>query len=447
MPVKKKDTDRALALLEDYCKKLKKPEEQPLKKAIKKVMGIFKSSLFQALLDIQEFYEVTLLNSQKSCQEKIEEANQVAEKWEKKAQSLATDDESQPQTRETAASNGPEQRAAGKNQDKGNQSSDNHSTDKTAKHLSAQRNREGYMKTPGRKNYIAMGRYETMECASRALLMWSRGKQSLFCGCSHIPQFLPKRDGPLKTKLVKHSSHFTGRGSQPTSLVLRLCLLPIANYGSVSRKKTMCCPVKNSLSFYGEEWMEIKKMLGIMRATAGEQVIFASVFPSMAFYICLFGASFLININCMLLFVSQNNRIAEFQLGTWVALWVKPQSLGLADQKWEEASRSQLDLMAPMISGNNEVWFIPVALDLSKIVGSSQLPVVSVSTVQPHAKFLKSTRNPETAALLSSENGLLETYFSWNENKRFPGKGSIGVGFFIMPKAWTVSYGCLDGST
>ncbi|KAF7251164.1 Disks large 1 tumor suppressor protein [Varanus komodoensis] len=88
------DTDRALALLEDYCKKLKKPEEQQLKKAIKKVMGIFKSSLFQALLDIQEFYEVTLLNSEKSCQEKIEETNQVAEKWEK-TQSLVTDNGSQ----------------------------------------------------------------------------------------------------------------------------------------------------------------------------------------------------------------------------------------------------------------------------------------------------------------------------------------------------------------
>ncbi|KAM4847210.1 disks large homolog 2 isoform 17-T17 [Callospermophilus lateralis] len=46
-------------------------------------MSIFKSSLFQALLDIQEFYEVTLLNSQKSCEQKIEEANQVAQKWEK----------------------------------------------------------------------------------------------------------------------------------------------------------------------------------------------------------------------------------------------------------------------------------------------------------------------------------------------------------------------------
>ncbi|XP_017898311.1 disks large homolog 2 isoform X5 [Ovis aries] len=83
MPVKKKDTDRALSLLEEYCKKLRKPEEQQLKNAVKKVMGIFKSSLFQALLDIQEFYEVTLLNSQKSCEQKIEEANQVAKKWEK----------------------------------------------------------------------------------------------------------------------------------------------------------------------------------------------------------------------------------------------------------------------------------------------------------------------------------------------------------------------------
>ncbi|XP_063112411.1 disks large homolog 2 isoform X4 [Cavia porcellus] len=83
MPIKKKDTDRALSLLEEYCKKLRKPEEQLLKNAVKKVMSIFKSSLFQALLDIQEFYEVTLLNSQKSCEQKIEEANQVVQKWEK----------------------------------------------------------------------------------------------------------------------------------------------------------------------------------------------------------------------------------------------------------------------------------------------------------------------------------------------------------------------------
>uniref|UniRef100_A0A8D0C067 L27 domain-containing protein n=1 Tax=Salvator merianae TaxID=96440 RepID=A0A8D0C067_SALMN len=133
MPVKKKDTDRALALLEDYCKKLKKPEEQQLKKAIKKVMGIFKSSLFQALLDIQEFYEVTLLNSQKTCQQKIEEANQVAEKWEKTSQSPVTDNESQPQSQELAASSEPDKWAASEDQDKGNQPLENHSADKTAK--------------------------------------------------------------------------------------------------------------------------------------------------------------------------------------------------------------------------------------------------------------------------------------------------------------------------
>uniref|UniRef100_A0A9J8BMI9 Discs, large homolog 2 (Drosophila) n=1 Tax=Cyprinus carpio carpio TaxID=630221 RepID=A0A9J8BMI9_CYPCA len=45
-------------------------------------MGIFKSSLFQALIDIQEFYEVTLLNSQKSCEQKLVEVNHMAEQWE-----------------------------------------------------------------------------------------------------------------------------------------------------------------------------------------------------------------------------------------------------------------------------------------------------------------------------------------------------------------------------
>ncbi|XP_072706910.1 disks large homolog 2 isoform X8 [Ciconia boyciana] len=123
MPVKKKDTDRALVLLEEYCKKLRKPEEQQLKKAIRKVMGIFKSSLFQALLDIQEFYEVTLLNSQKSYEQKIEEANQVAEKWEKTTS--ATDHESLQKNQESAASNGSEGSGQCGEQDKENQTYEN----------------------------------------------------------------------------------------------------------------------------------------------------------------------------------------------------------------------------------------------------------------------------------------------------------------------------------
>lgn len=44
------DTTRALGLLEDYCSKLKKPEEQQLRAAIQRVVGIFRSSLFQALI-------------------------------------------------------------------------------------------------------------------------------------------------------------------------------------------------------------------------------------------------------------------------------------------------------------------------------------------------------------------------------------------------------------
>ncbi|XP_053297229.1 disks large homolog 2 isoform X1 [Pleuronectes platessa] len=83
MPIRKKDTGRALGLLEEYCTKLRKPEEQQLKTAIQRVMGIFKSNLFEALLDIQEFYEVTLLNTQKSCEQKLEEVNHMADKWER----------------------------------------------------------------------------------------------------------------------------------------------------------------------------------------------------------------------------------------------------------------------------------------------------------------------------------------------------------------------------
>ncbi|XP_062309035.1 disks large homolog 1-like [Osmerus eperlanus] len=87
MPVRKKDTERALGLLEDYCSKLIKPEEQQLKTAIQRVMGIFNSSLFQALLDIQEFYEVTLLDARKSGRQRLEEVNHTARRWERTASS------------------------------------------------------------------------------------------------------------------------------------------------------------------------------------------------------------------------------------------------------------------------------------------------------------------------------------------------------------------------
>ncbi|XP_050611755.1 disks large homolog 2 isoform X5 [Macaca thibetana thibetana] len=133
MPVKKKDTDRALSLLEEYCKKLRKPEEQLLKNAVKKVMVIFKSSLFQALLDIQEFYEVTLLNSQKSCEQKIEEANQVLQKWEKTSLLAPCHDRLQKSSELTDCS-GPKENASYIEQNKENQCFENEADETTTKY-------------------------------------------------------------------------------------------------------------------------------------------------------------------------------------------------------------------------------------------------------------------------------------------------------------------------
>ncbi|KAJ8418914.1 hypothetical protein AAFF_G00004130 [Aldrovandia affinis] len=65
MPVRKKDAQRALRLLEEYRTKLSQTEDRQLRHSIERVINIFQSSLFQALIDIQEFYEVTLHDSQK----------------------------------------------------------------------------------------------------------------------------------------------------------------------------------------------------------------------------------------------------------------------------------------------------------------------------------------------------------------------------------------------
>ncbi|XP_024290983.1 discs large homolog 1-like protein isoform X16 [Oncorhynchus tshawytscha] len=68
MPIRKKDAQRALSLLEEYRTKLNHTEDWQLRLSIQRVIDIFQSNLFQALIDIQEFYEVTLLDNQK-CRE------------------------------------------------------------------------------------------------------------------------------------------------------------------------------------------------------------------------------------------------------------------------------------------------------------------------------------------------------------------------------------------
>ncbi|XP_064374448.1 disks large homolog 3 isoform X2 [Dromaius novaehollandiae] len=58
--IRREDTERAVEILTRYQSTLRSPEEQELKASIRKVSHIFQSELFQALLDIHEFYELTL---------------------------------------------------------------------------------------------------------------------------------------------------------------------------------------------------------------------------------------------------------------------------------------------------------------------------------------------------------------------------------------------------
>lgn len=51
--------------MEEYRSKLSQTEDRQLRSSIERVINIFQSNLFQALIDIQEFYEVTLLDNPK----------------------------------------------------------------------------------------------------------------------------------------------------------------------------------------------------------------------------------------------------------------------------------------------------------------------------------------------------------------------------------------------
>ncbi|XP_075291406.1 disks large homolog 3 isoform X3 [Opisthocomus hoazin] len=58
--IRREDTERAVEILTRYQSTLQSPEEQELKASIGKVSHVFQSELFQALLDIHEFYDFTL---------------------------------------------------------------------------------------------------------------------------------------------------------------------------------------------------------------------------------------------------------------------------------------------------------------------------------------------------------------------------------------------------
>lgn len=82
MPAKKQDAYRALELMEMYLRNLEdRPGTEELQEALSKAIVAIRSRLFQALLDIQEFYEYTLDNAAKSLEVKAEETRQLVEKW------------------------------------------------------------------------------------------------------------------------------------------------------------------------------------------------------------------------------------------------------------------------------------------------------------------------------------------------------------------------------
>lgn len=81
MPVRKEDASKALELLERYYEKLNKPQDRALRMAIERVIRIFQSHLFLALLDIQEFYETTLLDDTKTPAQKAEETHEALRSW------------------------------------------------------------------------------------------------------------------------------------------------------------------------------------------------------------------------------------------------------------------------------------------------------------------------------------------------------------------------------
>lgn len=78
---------RAIELLEQYYESLDPDQDRQLRSALDRLIQIFKSRLFQALLDVQDFYQLTLLDDNKSLEEKTSLTNEMAMKWERSSMS------------------------------------------------------------------------------------------------------------------------------------------------------------------------------------------------------------------------------------------------------------------------------------------------------------------------------------------------------------------------
>lgn len=79
---RKSEAHRALELLEEYHAELNKTTDIELKFAIEKLISNFKGNLFQALCDIQDLYDNTLMNARLGVPQKVTETRRFAERWE-----------------------------------------------------------------------------------------------------------------------------------------------------------------------------------------------------------------------------------------------------------------------------------------------------------------------------------------------------------------------------
>eukprot|EP00794_Sanderia_malayensis_P010738 gene10738-11887_t len=77
------DAERALKLLETYYSKLNTTQDAALRVALERAIKLFRSKLFYALIDIQEYYEEILTDVSQSPEHVAQQALMIAKKWER----------------------------------------------------------------------------------------------------------------------------------------------------------------------------------------------------------------------------------------------------------------------------------------------------------------------------------------------------------------------------
>merc|ERR550532_417110 len=65
---RKEEAARAVELLEEYYSRLTRPADKQLRDSVQRVITVFRSQLFQALLDIQEYYETCIVDGEAALQ-------------------------------------------------------------------------------------------------------------------------------------------------------------------------------------------------------------------------------------------------------------------------------------------------------------------------------------------------------------------------------------------